>query len=45
MEWKITQNGVKFTQSYLKVYSISSKILLFLQNDPLFYSLFFTVYA
>ena len=27
MEWKLTQNGVKFTQSY----SILSKILFFLQ--------------
>ena len=28
----------------VKVYSISSKILLFLQSDPLFYSILFTVY-
>ena len=36
MEWYL----LKVTQGY----SISSKILLFLQSDPLFYSIFFTVY-
>ena len=36
MEWNLPLR--------VKVYSISSKILLFLQSDPLFYFIFFTVY-
>ena len=30
---------------FVKVYSILNKILLFLQCDSLFYSIFFTVYV
>ena len=29
----------------VKVYSILNKVLLFLQSDPLFYSIYFTVYS
>ena len=36
MEWKITTSSKS---------SISSKTLLFLQSDPLFYSIFLTVYV
>ena len=41
-ELNLTPNGVKFIQSYStlsNINSISSKILLFLQSDPFFYSI------